>query len=149
MRIPEDQDPKRTVALPRLQGAVAFEHVDFAYEADKPVLHDVSFVAGPGSVVALVGSSGSGKSTIIGLLAAFHTPQAGRVTVDSVDLSTVRLDSFRTQLGVVLQDTFLFAGTIRENVAFSRHMLKVGSNGRDWRAARLLSGRRWRIWAVT
>jgi subfamily B ATP-binding cassette protein MsbA len=117
---PEDEDPKRTVSLPRLQGAIAFEHVDFAYEAGKPVLHDVSFTAAPGSVAALVGSSGSGKSTIIGLLAAFHNPQGGRVTVDGVDLSTVRLDSFRTQLGVVLQDTFLFAGTIRENVAFSR-----------------------------
>jgi subfamily B ATP-binding cassette protein MsbA len=117
---PEDQDPKRTVSMPRLVGSVAFEHVDFAYETGKPVLHDVSFTAEPGSVVALVGSSGSGKSTIIGLLAAFHAPQAGRVTVDGVDLSTARLDSFRTQLGVVLQDTFLFAGTIRENVAFSR-----------------------------
>jgi ABC-type multidrug transport system fused ATPase/permease subunit len=117
---PEDGDPMRTQALPRLRGQVAFEHVHFAYEADKPVLHDVSFTADPGSVVALVGSSGSGKSTIIGLVSAFHTPQAGRVIVDGTDLSTVRLDSFRTQLGVVLQDTFLFAGTIRENVAFSR-----------------------------
>ncbi len=117
---PEDEDPRRTVSMPRLQGAFAFEHVDFAYETARPVLHDVSFAAEPGSVVALVGSSGSGKSTIIGLLAAFHAPQEGRVTVDGVDLSTVRLDSFRTQLGVVLQDTFLFSGTIRENVAFSR-----------------------------
>jgi subfamily B ATP-binding cassette protein MsbA len=117
---PEDEDPNRTVAMGRLRGEVAFEHVDFAYEADKPVLHDVSFTAGSGTVAALVGSSGSGKSTIIGLLAAFHAPQRGRVFVDGVDLSTVRLDSFRTQLGVVLQDTFLFAGTIRENVAFSR-----------------------------
>jgi len=117
---PEDQDPRRTVSLPRLKGAVAFEHVDFAYETGKPVLHDVSFAAEPGTVVALVGSSGSGKSTIIGLVSAFHVPQSGRVLVDGTDLSTVRLDSFRTQLGVVLQDTFLFAGTIRENVAFSR-----------------------------
>ncbi len=117
---PEDADPNRVASLPRLEGRIAFEHVDFAYETDKPVLHDVSFTAAPGSVVALVGSSGSGKSTIIGLLAAFHVPQSGRVVVDGIDLSTVRLDSFRTQLGVVLQDTFLFAGTIRENVAFSR-----------------------------
>ncbi|HTR96335.1 MAG TPA: ABC transporter ATP-binding protein [Candidatus Acidoferrales bacterium] len=118
--LPEDTDPRRVARLERLRGAVAFEHVDFAYEADKPVLQDVSFSAEPGTVVALVGSSGSGKSTIIGLLAAFHVPQAGRVVVDGVDLSTVRLETFRTQLGVVLQDTFLFAGTIRENVAFSR-----------------------------
>jgi subfamily B ATP-binding cassette protein MsbA len=117
---PEDADPKRTVSLGRIRGDVVFEHVDFAYEAEKPVLRDVSFTAPAGSVVALVGSSGSGKSTTIGLIAAFHAPQAGAVQVDGVDLSTVRLESFRTQLGVVLQDTFLFAGSIRENVAFSR-----------------------------
>jgi len=117
---PEDADPRRTVALGALRGDVTFEHVDFAYETDKPVLRDVSFDSPAGTVTALVGSSGSGKSTIIGLLAAFHSPGTGRVTVDGVDLATVRLDAYRTQLGVVLQDTFLFAGTIRENVAFSR-----------------------------
>ena len=74
----------------------------------------------PGTVTALVGSSGSGKSTIIGLVAAFHVPADGRVLVDGVDLATVRLDSYRTRLGVVLQESFLFDGTIRENVAFSR-----------------------------
>ncbi len=116
----EDADPKRTHALGVIRGDVAFEHVDFAYETDKPVLDDVSFVSPAGTVTALVGSSGSGKSTIIGLVSAFHSPGKGRVTVDGVDLSTVRLDTFRTQLGVVLQDSFLFAGTIRENVAFSR-----------------------------
>jgi len=116
----EDADPKRVTAMGVVRGDVAFEHVDFAYEAGKPVLQDVSFAASAGTVTALVGSSGSGKSTIIGLLSAFHTPQSGRVLVDGVDLSTARLDTFRTQLGVVLQDTFLFAGTIRENVAFSR-----------------------------
>ena len=87
---------------------------------DKPVLHDVSFQSEPGTVTALVGPSGSGKSTIIGLIAASMTPTAGRCSVDGVDLSTVRLDRYRTQLGVVLQDTFLFDGTIRENVAFAR-----------------------------
>jgi len=84
------------------------------------VLSDVSFRAAPDTVTALVGPSGSGKSTIIGLLAAFYTPREGAIRVDGVDLSTVRLNSYRTQLGVVLQDTFLFDGTIRENVAFSR-----------------------------
>jgi ABC-type multidrug transport system fused ATPase/permease subunit len=84
------------------------------------VLHDVSFESQPGTVTALVGPSGAGKSTIIGLIAAFYVPTAGRVAVDGVDLSQVRLDSFRTQLGVVLQETFLFDGTIRENVAFAR-----------------------------
>ncbi len=116
----EDADPKRTRTLGPIRGDIDFEHVDFEYEAGKPVLHDVSFAATAGSVTALVGSSGSGKSTIIGLVAAFHGPGAGVVRVDGVDLSTVRLDSFRTQLGVVLQDTFLFGGSIRENVAFSR-----------------------------
>ena len=117
---PEDEDPRRVQAIGTLRGDLVFDHVDFAYEAEKPVLHDVSFTAPAGTVTALVGSSGSGKSTIIGLIAAFHSPGAGRITVDGVDLSTVRLDAFRPQLGVVLQDTFLFAGTIRENVAFSR-----------------------------
>src|SRR5882672_4741526 len=103
-----------------VKGDVAFEDVDFAYEADKPVLKDVSFLSPAGTVTALVGSSGSGKSTIIGLIAAFHSPNTGRVTVDGVVLSRARLETYRTQLGVVLQDTFLFAGSIRENVAFSR-----------------------------
>ena len=116
----EDDDPRRTQALGKVRGDISFAHVDFAYEPDKPVLKDVSFESLAGSVTALVGSSGSGKSTIIGLISAFHTPGSGMVTVDGVDLSTVRLDAFRTQLGVVLQDSFLFAGTIRENVAFSR-----------------------------
>jgi ABC-type multidrug transport system fused ATPase/permease subunit len=117
---PEDQDPRRTVTLPDIAGQLAFENVSFAYEEGKPVLQDVSFLAQPGTVTALVGSSGSGKSTMIGLIAAFHVPLAGRVLVDGVDLSTVRLDSYRTRLGVVLQESFLFDGTIRENVAFSR-----------------------------
>src|SRR5882724_7744654 len=117
---PEDEDPRRTVTLPDIEGQLAFEHVSFAYEPGKPVLQDVSFLALPGSVTALVGSSGSGKSTIIGLVAAFHVPLEGRVLVDGVDLATVRLDSYRTRLGVVLQESFLFDGTIRENVAFSR-----------------------------
>jgi ABC-type multidrug transport system fused ATPase/permease subunit len=117
---PEDADPGRTVSLERLDGDVAFDHVSFAYEKDRPVLHDMSFRAGPGTVTALVGPSGGGKSTVIGLVAAFYTPVEGRVMVDGVDLATVRLDSYRTRLGVVLQETFLFDGTIRENVAFSR-----------------------------
>jgi ABC-type multidrug transport system fused ATPase/permease subunit len=117
---PEDEDPRRTVTLPDIEGELAFDHVSFAYEPGKPVLQDVSFLSLPGTVTALVGSSGSGKSTIIGLVAAFHVPVEGRVLVDGVDLATVRLDSYRTRLGVVLQESFLFDGTIRENVAFSR-----------------------------
>ncbi len=117
---PEDAAPARTVTIGTLRGDVEFENVSFSYSQGKEVLHDVSFQASPGSVTALVGPSGSGKSTITGLIAAFYTPTSGRVLADGVDLATVRLDSFRTQLGVVLQDTFLFDGTIRENVAFSR-----------------------------
>jgi ABC-type multidrug transport system fused ATPase/permease subunit len=116
----EDVDPVRNVVLTYIRGEVAFEHVDFSYEPGKPVLDDVSFESRPGSVTALVGSSGSGKSTIIGLVAAFYKPTAGRVLVDGIDLSTVRLDSYRPALGVVLQDSFLFDGSIRENIAFSR-----------------------------
>ncbi len=117
---PEDKDASRTVTLPEIKGDVVFEDVTFAYEQARTVLNDISFHARPGTVTALVGSSGSGKSTIIGLIAAFHKPNSGRVLVDSVDLSTVRLDSYRSHLGMVLQDSFLFDGSIRENVAFSK-----------------------------
>jgi ABC-type multidrug transport system fused ATPase/permease subunit len=116
----ENQDEHRTIAIGPIAGEVDFEKVSFSYEAGKEILHEVSFRSQPGTVTALVGPSGSGKSTIISLIAAFHTPSTGRITVDGVDLSTVRLDSFRTQLGVVLQDTFLFDGTIEENIAFAR-----------------------------
>jgi subfamily B ATP-binding cassette protein MsbA len=117
---PEDEDARRARAAGPIRGQVAFERVTFAYDAGKEVLREVSFASEPGTVTALVGPSGSGKSTIISLIAAFHQPGEGAVRVDGVDLSTVRLDSYRTQLGVVLQDTFLFDGTIRENVAFAR-----------------------------
>jgi ABC-type multidrug transport system fused ATPase/permease subunit len=116
----EDSDPRRTVSLPAIVGNVDFADVSFSYDGVRTVLNDVSFHASPGTVTALVGSSGSGKSTTIGLISAFYTPTKGAVMVDGVDLSTVRLDSYRTQLGVVLQESFLFDGSIRENVAFSR-----------------------------
>ncbi|MGP8270478.1 MAG: ABC transporter ATP-binding protein [Terracidiphilus sp.] len=116
----ENKSPERTVKMPPIQGRVRFDDVEFAYEADKPVLHGISFLAQPGTVTALVGSSGSGKSTIISLLCAFHTPTRGRVLVDDIDLAHVDLNTYRSQLGVVLQDSFLFDGTIRENIMFSR-----------------------------
>jgi subfamily B ATP-binding cassette protein MsbA len=116
----ENQSPLRTLTMPPIQGTVRFDEVEFSYEADKPVLYGVSFQAEPGTVTALVGSSGSGKSTIINLLCAFHTPSQGRVLVDGIDLARVDLNSFRPQLGVVLQDSFLFDGTIRENILFSK-----------------------------
>jgi subfamily B ATP-binding cassette protein MsbA len=117
---PENEDPGRTLSLMPIEGNIVFDDVTFAYEAAKTVLHNICFEARPGTVTALVGSSGSGKSTIIGLIAAFHKPNSGRVLVDGADLAAARLESYRTQLGMVLQDSFLFAGTIRENVAFSK-----------------------------
>ncbi len=117
---PEDEDPKRSVALSDIRGTVEFDDVSFSYDGVHEVLHDISFRAEPGTVTALVGSSGSGKSTTIGLISAFYVPTKGRILVDGTDLSTVRLDSYRTRLGVVLQESFLFDGTIRENVMFSR-----------------------------
>jgi len=117
---PEDQDPNRAVKIEDIAGLVDFEDVTFSYDGVHDVLHNISFRSQPGTVTALVGSSGSGKSTTIGLISAFYVPTLGTVRVDGVDLSTVRLDSFRTRLGVVLQESFLFDGTIRENVAFSR-----------------------------
>ena len=116
----ENQVPGRSVQMPPINGIVRFEDVEFAYTPCKTVLHGVSFESQPGMVTALVGSSGSGKSTIISLVCAFHTPTKGRVLVDGVDLAHVDLNTYRSQLGVVLQDSFLFDGTIRENVMFSR-----------------------------
>jgi subfamily B ATP-binding cassette protein MsbA len=114
---------ERTQELLRVRdivGQIEFDDVSFSYDGVHEVLHDISFRADPGTVTALVGSSGSGKSTTIGLISAFYVPSKGRILVDGTDLSTVRLDSFRTRLGVVLQESFLFDGTIRDNVAFSR-----------------------------
>ena len=117
---PEDEDPSRRESLERIRGEVVFEDVSFSYDTGKEVLHEINFNSQPGTVTALVGPSGAGKSTVIGLIAAFYVPTTGRVLVDGVDLAKVRLDSYRTQLGVVLQETFLFDGSIRENVGFSR-----------------------------
>jgi subfamily B ATP-binding cassette protein MsbA len=117
---PEDEDPRRTLLLRDIEGTIEFDDVSFSYDGAHEVLHNISFRSEPGTVTALVGSSGSGKSTTIGLISAFYVPTKGTISVDGVDLSTARLDSFRTRLGVVLQESFLFDGTIRENVAFSR-----------------------------
>jgi subfamily B ATP-binding cassette protein MsbA len=116
----EFADPARTIRLGEIAGRVRFENVEFAYTPEKPVLHGISFKAEPGTVTALVGSSGSGKSTIISLICAFHTPVSGSVLVDDIDLANVNLDTYRSQLGVVLQESFLFDGTIRENIMFSK-----------------------------
>ena len=118
--VPEDVDADRVCQLDEINGHIVFDNVKFEYDPGKPVLHGISLEAKPGTVTALAGSSGSGKSTLIGLVAAFAKPVEGTVTVDGVDLSTVSLDSFRSRLGVVLQDNFLFDGTIRDNILFGR-----------------------------
>ena len=133
----EDRDPNRSIQLRDIVGLVEFENVTFSYDGIHDVLRDISFRSEPGSVTALVGSSGSGKSTTIGLVSAFYVPSKGTVRVDGVDLSTVRLDSFRTRLGVVLQESFLFDGTIRENVAFSRPKASEDEIMRACRIARV------------
>jgi subfamily B ATP-binding cassette protein MsbA len=116
----EDADDGNRVPLDEVRGDLAFEDVTFAYVPGTPVLKHVAFRAPAGSTTALVGSSGSGKSTLIGLVLAFNRPQEGRVRVDGRDLTTVRLGDYRTHLGVVLQDNFLFDGTVAENIAFAR-----------------------------
>lgn len=118
--VPEDADDEKRQPVPELEGEVVFEDVHFEYVPGVPVLRGVSFRAAPGSTTALVGSSGAGKSTLIGLIMAFHKPTAGRVLVDGMDLSTLRLREYRRQLGVVMQDNFLFDGTIRENIAYAK-----------------------------
>lgn len=116
----EEDDKNRNIQLNTIKGDIEFKDVSFAYEEGKGVLHNINFTAAAGTVTALVGSSGSGKSTIAGLSATFLTPKSGVVTIDNQDLSKVKLSSYRQHLGVVLQDEFLFEGTIRENIMFPR-----------------------------
>ena len=121
MNLPEEEESgERTLTPDSIKGHIVFDRVSFAYEEEKEVLHDISFEVLPGTVVALVGSSGSGKSTIAGLAASFLNPQSGTITVDGNDLSKMVLKYYRKHLGVVLQDDFLFEGTIRENILFPR-----------------------------
>lgn len=116
----EDDGTERTIQLGSVKGDIEFKNVSFSYEEGKPVLKNISFTAPAGSVTALVGTSGSGKTTIAGLAASFLNPETGTITIDGVDQSKISLDSYRSQLGVVLQDDFLFEGTIRENILFPR-----------------------------
>ncbi|MBU3012128.1 ABC transporter ATP-binding protein/permease [Polaribacter vadi] len=116
----EEDNENRTIALKNVKGEINFDDVSFAYEAGKQVLHNINFKVPAGSVTALVGSSGSGKSTIAGLSATFLNPKSGVITIDNQDMSKVKLSSYRKNLGVVLQDEFLFEGTIRENILFPR-----------------------------
>ena len=118
--IAEEDDEERTVELDSINGDIIFDNVRFAYEEDKDVLKGINFDAPAGSVTALVGTSGSGKSTIAGLAASFLQTKAGSITIDGQDMSKIKLRSFRKHLGVVLQDDFLFEGTIRNNILFPR-----------------------------
>ena len=121
MQMPtEDENSNRVTELTNIHGDISFKDVSFAYEEEKNVLHNISFEAKKGSVTALVGTSGSGKSTIAGLAASFLSPTSGQVTLDGTDLSTVKLGTYRNRLGVVLQDDFLFEGTIKDNILFPR-----------------------------
>ncbi len=117
---PEDDGTIRTIRINAIRGDIEFKDVSFAYEEGKEVVTNITFSAPSGSVIALVGTSGSGKTTIAGLAASFLNPQSGEITVDGIDLAKVSLDSYRSQLGVVLQDDFLFEGTIKENILFPR-----------------------------
>jgi len=116
----EDQEDAKRNPLGDIDGEITFENVGFEYNAGVPVLKDVSFRAPAGTTTALVGSSGSGKSTLISLVMAFNRPKTGRVLVDGLDLATIRLRDYRSQLGVVLQDNFLFDGTIADNIRYGR-----------------------------
>ncbi|WP_275316390.1 ABC transporter ATP-binding protein [Tenacibaculum bernardetii] len=116
----EEDNEERVIELDNVEGALVFNDVSFSYEEGKQVLNNISFQVPKGTVTALVGSSGSGKSTIAGLSATFLNPKSGTVTIDNHDMSKVKLNSYRKHLGVVLQDEFLFEGTIRENILFPR-----------------------------
>lgn len=117
---PEDDSTERTEVIKSMTGEIIFDNVSFAYEEGKEILKGISLTADPGTVTALVGTSGSGKSTIAGLAASFLNADSGKITIDGTDISKVSLDSYRSNLGVVLQDDFLFEGTIRENILFPR-----------------------------
>jgi ABC-type multidrug transport system fused ATPase/permease subunit len=116
----EDQEDVKKASVPVIHGDVKFEDVWFEYETGVPVLKGVTFTVPAGTTTALVGSSGSGKSTLISLVMAFAHPQKGRITVDGADLANLKLHDYRRQLGVVMQDNFLFDGTVRDNIAFTR-----------------------------
>ena len=132
---PEHAESTRTITLGELRGDIRFENVDFSYEEGNPVLTGISFEAPAGSVTALVGSSGSGKTTIAGLAASFLKPNSGTILIDGQDLSKVTLDSYRSRLGVVLQDDFLYEGTIRENILFARSEASATELGQSVAAA--------------
>lgn len=116
----ELEEKPDAIQLGRLKGSVTFQHVDFAYRADQPILSDISFHAEPGQTIALIGPTGSGKSTVTNLIPRFYDATAGQVLVDGIDVQDVQLQSLRRQIGIVLQDPFLFSQTVGENIAYGR-----------------------------
>ncbi len=124
---PGVQESPQARALPHLHGAVCFEHVSFHYDSSVPVLHDVSFTAQPGQVIALFGSTGSGKSTIAQLIPRFYDVASGRITIDDIDIRVLQLRALRQHIGIVMQDAFLFSTTIRDNIAYGREDLQLGT----------------------
>jgi ATP-binding cassette subfamily B protein len=117
---PDWSDPPQAIVLPRLAGRIEFDNVTFGYEPDRPVLHDIRFVAEPGQTIALVGHTGSGKTSIINLIAKFHLPGSGRVLIDGCETREIASDSLHHQMGIVLQHNFLFTGTVLENIRVGR-----------------------------
>jgi ATP-binding cassette subfamily B protein len=117
---PEWSDPPDAAALERVEGKVEFENVTFGYDPARPVLHEIDFVAEPGQTIALVGHTGSGKTSIINLVAKFYLPQQGRVLIDGHDLRLLASDPLHHQMGIVLQQNFLFYGTVAENIRFGK-----------------------------
>ena len=120
---PEVQEDPAATSVEFKRGEVRFEHVTFGYKPDRPVLRDVSFTAPAGAKIAIVGSTGSGKTTLVSLLPRFYEPQQGRILVDGIPIRDVRLDSLRQAIGIVFQETFLFHGTVAQNIAFARHQI--------------------------
>lgn len=134
--IPDIRDTPQARALPRVEGRVQFEHVSFHYSADMPVLHDITFSAAPGQIIALLGSTGSGKSTIAQLIPRFYDVTSGRITLDGEDIRSYQLAALRRHIGMVMQDTFLFATTIWDNIAYGRDDLDRDTIVAAARAAR-------------
>jgi ATP-binding cassette, subfamily B, multidrug efflux pump len=116
----QSPDPAQPAELTNPHGRVEFEHISFRYEPDRPLIDDLSLVAEPGHTVAIVGPTGAGKTTLVNLIMRFYELDSGRITLDGIDISTLRRDDLRAQIGMVLQDTWLFGGTIRDNIAYSR-----------------------------
>jgi ATP-binding cassette subfamily B multidrug efflux pump len=139
--LPSVSDQPQALRLANIRGAVKFDMVTFGYDSQKPVLTDVSLAAEPGETIALVGPTGAGKTTIVNLLSRFYDVDAGAITIDGWDIRQVQQKSIRKQLGIVLQDTFLFSGTVMENIRYGR----LNANDEDVYAAAKLANADWFI----